>query len=37
MFDLLDFREHPRPMSSYTEATNLLDHNQGLNSKEKEL
>lgn len=25
MFDFLNFREHPRPMSSYTGATNLLN------------
>lgn len=29
MFDFSNFREHPRPMSSYTDATNLIETSQG--------
>ena len=29
MFDFSSFREHPRPLSSYTDATNLLESSQG--------
>ena len=35
MFDFSNFREHPRPMSSYTDATNLIEPSQGAEKRNR--